>query len=232
MLKTMLVATIGCLLWLVACGDETDNDAGAGGSIAPVLTGGTGGGGSGMYGTGGFGGTGDAGIAGTGGVVIDTYNKADHCSPGEYVNTYSADGPAELNRGVRCANEDYDAAGEAGVFTGEHFPSLRIYSVELAVAMQTRTPYAVSFEAEVKAPQDPQIFQIWGTDAKCGAGSQADRLNELTLQEGKQTICRDLTPAKNYTHLLVVIRDADDRLTGATAMSLGGATYCPTGSCP
>lgn len=235
----MLVATIGCLLWLFACSEKTDDTPGTGGSDVPVLTGGAGGtgGASGMYGTGGFGGTAatggsdTAGIGGTGG-EIDAYNKADHCSPGEYVNTYSSDGPADPNRGVRCIDADYDAAGAAGVFTGEHFPSLRINSVELAVPLQTGTSYAASFEVEVRSPLDPQIFQIWGTDAKCGAGSQADLLYEVLLQEGKQIVCSDLAPAKNYTHLLVVIRDEDDKLTGGMVMSFVGATYCSTGRCP
>jgi hypothetical protein len=43
MLKTMLVITVGCLLWLVACDDETDDTPGTGGSIGTSLTGGVGG---------------------------------------------------------------------------------------------------------------------------------------------------------------------------------------------
>lgn len=230
---------IGLALSPTACGDEEGDTAGTGGSSGTTLTGDAGGN-SGISDSSGAGsasrdsGTGTAGLTGgSGETIVDTqYNKAEHCSPGEYLGGVSFRSDTGLNHALSCSSDNYIAALTAIVYTGNPLRRLPIHSIELAVPMRTGETYALSFEVGVEAPENPQVYQIWGANSECGAGDQVEMLFEQRLQEGKQIVCTEIVPSKAYTYLLTVFRPEADGLNGGYLISYSGAMYCPSGRCP
>jgi hypothetical protein len=98
--------------------------------------------------------------------------------------------------------------------------------------MQAGTPYAVSFEYSFSGGLDIHEFQLWGTTARCGSGTTATLLANQSIADGNQIACFDVTPTESYSHVILVYRFIEHYQMERSFMALGGAEFCPTGSCP
>jgi hypothetical protein len=215
-------------------GGSAGTSAGSGGGGASG-DGGTGGGGAG--GSGGDGGaSGESGAGGDGGIGgggVMVYDPADHCAPGTNILASEFGFSDDPDHAWLCADAEHDAAGEAGVFEGTPMVRVFVRNIELSTPMVASEPYAMSIQADFFGPSGEMGLELWGTTARCGAGTTATLLSDDLLVSNKQTICVDVTPAEAYTHVLLVLRDQDDvPSTDLQTISLGGATFCSAGACP